>query len=109
MNLFATSCLIILLPLISQIILGTKSINKRIKLNFDLICIINMFVEIVFIFIAMKIVTFDAINQNVRCGMPQMAIVFFGIIVFIALLITIAIQLIIRKVRNRKFEIDKIE
>ena len=109
MNLFATSCLLIILPLISQIILGTKSIYKTIKLNFDLICIINMFVEILFIFISMKIVTFDAINQNVRCGMPQMAIVFFGIVIFIALFITIAIQLIIRKVKKRKLELNKME
>ena len=101
MNLFATSFLIILLPLISQIILGTMSIYKSIKWNFDLICIINILLEILCIFIAVKFVTADAINQNVRCGMPQMAIVFFGIIIVIALLIVTAIQLIVRKFIKR--------
>lgn len=102
MNLFAVSCLIILLPLIAQLILGSILSFKRTKWNFDLLCIIHTIAQVVTIILALKITESDIQNAGVRCGMPQAAMMFLGIISFIALVIIMGIQIVIRKYRRRK-------
>ena len=104
MNLFAVSFLIIAIPLVSQIVLGSLSILHRLKMNFDLICIVNIFSQVAMIFLGFIIVTNDAEKQGVNCGMPQAAIIFYGVAVFIALTVTIGIQIIIRKFRRKRYE-----
>jgi len=43
MNLFAASSLLIILPFISQLVIGSGVITKRVKLNFYSICLINKY------------------------------------------------------------------
>lgn len=102
MNLFAVSCLIIVLPLIAQIVIGSLSVYKKIKWNFNLICLINMFTQIVCILSALKIISIEPKNNEFRCGMPQAAMVFLGISSFITFIIVTGIQLLIKKFRNKK-------
>jgi hypothetical protein len=102
MNLFAIAGLILIFPLLVQIVLGTIIILKKVKWNFDLVCVINIVAQVLSIFIALKLITIDAERQNVRCGMPHAAMLFLGIISTIVLVITIGIQIGIRKYRNRK-------
>lgn len=102
MNLFAISSLILISPLLIQIVVGSIIMSKKTKWNFDLLSIINIVLQVLFLFIAIKIVSIDAEKQNMRCGMPQVAIFFLGVLSTIALVIVIGIQIGIRKYRNRK-------
>lgn len=102
MNLFAVSCLIIILPLFSQIVLGSILALRRVKRNFDLLSILNIVFQVITIIIAIKIIENESQNAGVRCGMPQAAMLFLGLISVIALIVVIVIQILIRKYRKRK-------
>ena len=97
MNLFRLALLLILIPTIIQLFIGSLAIKKKITFPFEYITLLNCIGQFIFIYLALKIVEIDAKNQNVRCGMPQAAMFFAGIIFTIILLITIVIQLFIRR------------
>lgn len=61
-----------------------------------------MFAQIASIFIALKIISIEPVNNEFRCGMPQAAMLFLGIISFIAFVIVMGIQLFIKKFRKQK-------
>jgi len=50
----------------------------------------------------LKLIEIDAENQDVKCGMPQMTMLFFGIAMTFILLIAMIIQLVFRKITKRK-------
>jgi hypothetical protein len=100
MNPFALSCFIIVLPLISQIVVGSVPVFKKVKWNFNLICLINMFTQIVCIIIASEIISINYKNDAFRCGMGQTTMLYLGIITFIVLTIVMGIQLLISKIKK---------
>lgn len=102
MNLFAISCLILISPTLTQIVLGSILVFKRTKRNFDSLCIINMIAQVVTVIIALKIIETDTQNAGVRCGMPQAAMMFLGIVCIIVLVIIIGTQIVVRKYRSQK-------
>ncbi len=75
---------------------------KKIKWNFNLVSVINIIAQFLSIYIALQIVSIDAEKQNVRCGMPQAAMFFFGVISAMILVCTIGIQIGIRQYKKQK-------
>lgn len=102
MNPFAFSLLLILSPLVFQIILGTLSLLNKTRWPFDRIAIFTIILEVVFIFISTQLIAIDAEKQAIHCGMPQAAVVFFGIFILGVLVITIGTQQWIRAYRAKK-------
>jgi hypothetical protein len=102
MNLFSIALLIVLLPVIIQIIIGSLTLYKRINFSFGYVCLLTCIGQFLCIYMALQIVAFDAKNQNVRCGMPQAAMFFFGFFTLVGLLITIIIQLLLRRINKIK-------
>lgn len=102
MNPFAFSLLLILSPLVSQIILGTQSLLNKIRWQFNTIATFTIILEVVFIFIGIQLIAIDAEKQAIHCGLPQAALVFFGIFILGVLVITIGIQQWIRAYRAKK-------
>jgi len=96
MNLFGLALILILIPLMIQLVFGTLAIKKKISFSFEYITLLCCFGQLIFIYLAVKIISIDAQNQNVKCGMPQASIFFAGIIFTIILLVAIIIQLLIR-------------
>ena len=108
MNLFALTLLLIISPSIIQLIGGSRAITKRITFAFNYVSLICCFSQLLFIYLALNIISIDAQNQNIRCGMPQAAILFGGFIMTVILLIIIVIQLFIwRKINKSKTLKDK--
>ena len=97
MNLFSVALLIVLLPVLIQIIIGSLSLYKRISFSFEYICLLTCIGQFLCIYSAVQIVAFDAQNQKVHCGMPQAVMFFFGFFTLVGLLITIIIQLLLRR------------
>lgn len=97
MNLFALSCLLLLIPLLFQIILGTRAIFKKTFIAFEYCCISSCIAEFIVLYFALKIIAIDAKNQNVNCGIPQASLFVFGFFVLFLLLITTIIQIVIRR------------
>lgn len=102
MNLFALAFLLIVIPSVIQLIFGSLSMNKRITIAFEYVCLLCCFGQLLFIYLALNIIIIDAQNQNVRCGIPQAAMLFGGFIMTIVLLIIIIIQLLIKKKISKK-------
>ena len=107
MNLFGISLLAIVLPMLFQLILGLLSIYKKVKVNFDLICLISLFSQIIFILTALKVVEIDAQKRNFDCGMAQTSLFLFGIAMVFVLILLISIQLIVRRFVNKKIYSNK--
>ena len=97
MNLFALSSLLVLAPIALQVIVGSIALYNRIKFTFGQVTLFNTVSLFAMIFVGLEIVNKDAQNQNVRCGMPGVAFFFFGLIMLVVFLITVVIQLVIRK------------
>ena len=97
MNLFGIALILIIIPSIVQMSFGSLAIKKKITFPFEFITLLNCIAQFIFIYLALKIIEIDTQNQNVRCGMPQAAMFFSGLISFIILLIIIVIQILIRR------------
>ena len=104
MNLFGLALTLILIPTIFQLVFGSLAIKKKISFPFEYITLLCCFGQLIFIYLALKIITIDAQNQNVKCGMPQASMFFAGIIFTIILLIAIIFQLLIRMKINKRSE-----
>lgn len=101
MNLFGLTLILISIPTIIQLVFGSLAIRKKITFPFEYITLISCLGQFIFIYLALKIIAIDAQNQNVKCGIPQAALFFTGIIFLIILLILIIIQLLIRRKINK--------
>jgi hypothetical protein len=102
MNLFGLAFLLIIIPSIIQLVFGSLAITKRITFAFEYISLLSCFGQLLFIYLALKIIEIDTQNQNVRCGMPQAAMFFGGIFLTVILLLIIIIQLFIRRKINKR-------
>jgi len=102
MNLFGLSILLVSLPLLSQIILGTLSLLKNYRIKFSVLSLINFVLIIMFTYLGIQIISNDAKQQGVDCGMPNTAFIFFSFGIIILQSITIVLQLIYKKYKNKK-------
>lgn len=92
--------LLLFLPLISQLIVGSFSLIKSIRFKFQWISLIHLFLQILFSFIGMKIISSELDLQHIRCGQPLAAFFFACVFFLIVLVAIIVIQLIIKKLRK---------
>ncbi|WP_281632140.1 hypothetical protein [Flavobacterium luteolum] len=100
--------LLIILPVLSQLILGSFSIYKPSSLKFTIISWINFILQIVLAFVAFNIADYNFSKQYeqypnpVRCGMPLVGIAvacFFFLFVLILIIVT---QFLIKRWRENK-------
>lgn len=102
MNLFAQALLLLFTPTIIQLIFGSLAIKKRIRLPFEFISLLCCFGQLLFVFLAVRIIAIDTQNQKFRCGMPQVSIFVAGVFFGLILLSVILVQLVIRARINRR-------
>jgi succinate dehydrogenase/fumarate reductase cytochrome b subunit len=100
MNLFLIAFLLLLAPAILQIICGNMAVRKRIRLPFELVCAIAVLVQLISIFVAVKLVLIDLGNRDVHCGLPTAVMFFWGLATAVILLLVIVIQVLWRKFRK---------
>lgn len=97
MNLFASAVLLIISPSAIQLIFGSLAIKRKIAVSFEFITFLCCVAQVVFFLVAIKIIAIDTRNQNVKCGLPQAAMAFAGILFFVILLAIILVQLFVRR------------
>ena len=101
---------LIILPVFSQLILGTFSIYKPDSLKFSRISWINFILQIVLSFIAFNIADYNFSKQYeqypnpMRCGMPLVGIAVACFFFLFALILVIAIQFLIKRWRGKKLK-----
>ncbi|MNK80853.1 hypothetical protein D3C87_1005840 [compost metagenome] len=98
--------LLIILPVLSQLILGTFSIYKPDLLKFSRISWINFVLQIVLSFVAFNIADYNLTKlyepNPVRCGMPLIGIAMACFSFFFILIIVIIIQFLIKRWRENR-------
>jgi len=99
---FRIAFLLALLPSVFQIIFGYLSIYKKTKIDFFIISLLSFLFQSISSFLAMKIVSEDATNQGIRCGMPSAAMFFWCLLIFLVLFFIIIVQLLIRRSVNKR-------
>jgi hypothetical protein len=103
-----TPLILIVLPLLFQIIIGTKSIREDFKLKFGTVCLISLLLQILLSFVSIAIASYNFEQslggKEYRCGMGLLGI--FGLIFIfsVLLLITMIVQYFVKKYyeRNKK-------
>ena len=100
MNFFLISFFLVFVPLISQVVVGTTYRNK--KDAFSLLSLLNVVLIVIFSYIGLKIIAYDANKQQINCGMPTAAFMFLCVMFMITLAVIIIAQLMIRFVRSKK-------
>ena len=100
MNPFQLSLLLVLLPVALQTIIGSLALTKKLKLHFGLVSLFCSLLLFVMIYVGLGFVSDDANKQGVRCGMPNAAFFFYGVIMLIAQLAVIIIQSMVKKVKK---------
>lgn len=101
MNAFRIALLLIFMPTLAQFVLGILSLQRRIKLRFEYITIVCCFGQLLFIYLGLKLIAYDAQKQNINCGMPQAALFFAGLVFLILTTITLLVQILIRRKMNK--------
>jgi hypothetical protein len=100
--------ILILLPLLFQLILGTKAIYKSTSLKFSTISWISFIAQLVFSFLAIYIVNYNFSkyfeeHPNVtRCGMPFLGFIMATLFFIVVLIVIIIIQFLIKKWRDKQ-------
>ncbi|KFF11722.1 hypothetical protein [Flavobacterium hydatis] len=102
--------ILIILPVLFQLIVGTKVIfdKKPTKLKFGRISLMSFIFQMIFsvaaIFIANYNLSkyFDQHPNTTRCGMPFLGVIFGVALLFIVLCFIIFLQFLIKKWRERK-------
>lgn len=103
-----TPFILILVPLVLQLIVGTKSIQHKNSLKFGRISIITIISHIILSYIAFKISDYNFTKQYeqypnpARCGMPLLGITMACFFLLCVLLMVILIQFLIKKWRKEK-------
>ncbi|MHC0444833.1 hypothetical protein ACWA1F_05455 [Flavobacterium sp. 3-218] len=98
---------LLLIPLLIQIIWGTKAINKTTNLKFVPISITTVLLQIPLSFLSVYIAS-ENLNANpefqTRCGLIMLPIVSANFLAGLLLLLTIVVQFFIKRFRDKKLE-----
>lgn len=100
--------LLIILPVLSQLILGTFSTYKPASFKFNQITWINFMLQIVLSFVAFNIADYNFSKQYeqypnpVRCGMPLVGMAVACFFFIFILIIIIVIQFLIKRWRAKR-------
>lgn len=100
--------LLLTLPLLFQLIMGTKTIYKPAFLKFSAASWISFTSYILFAFIAYYIVDYNFSKQYeqypnpIRCGMPLLGIVMASFFLFFILILIVAIQFLIKRRKSKR-------
>lgn len=100
--------ILLLLPILFQLILGTKTIYKPASIKFSSASWISFISYILFAFISYYIVNYNFSKRYeqypnpIRCGMPLLGIVMASFFLLFILILIIVIQFLIkRRIENR--------
>jgi uncharacterized protein YqgC (DUF456 family) len=100
--------LLIILPVLSQLILGTFSIYKPASLKFSRIFWINFILQILLSFVAFNIADYNFSKQYeqypnpMRCGMPLVGMAVACFFLLFVLILIIVIQFLIKRWRVKE-------
>jgi len=100
--------LLIILPVLSQLILGTFSIYKPASLKFSRISWINFILQIILSFVAFNIADYNFSKQYgqypnpMRCGMPLVGMAVACFFLLFVLILIIVIQFLIKRWRVKE-------
>jgi hypothetical protein len=103
MNSFLIGFSLLLLPIVSQIIIGNLSLAKKLKVHFGVVSLLNSLFLIGSIFIGIELISYDLSQRQggIKCGTPFVAFMFLGFVMLIVQLIVITIQLAVKKLKKR--------
>ncbi|UPZ14016.1 hypothetical protein [Flavobacterium humidisoli] len=100
--------LLIILPVVSQLILGTFSIYKPSSLKFNRVSWINFILQIILSFVAFNIADYNFSKQYeqypnpMRCGMPLVGMAVACFFLLFVLILIIVIQFLIKRWRVKE-------
>lgn len=100
--------LLIILPVLSQLILGTFFIYKPSSLKFSRISWINFILQIILSFVAFNIADYNFSKQYeqypnpMRCGMPLVGMAVACFFLLFVLILIIVIQFLIKRWRVKE-------
>jgi len=100
--------LLIILPVLSQLILGTFSIYKPSSLKFSQISWIHFLLQIILSFVAFNIADYNFSKQYeqypnpMRCGMPLVGMAVACFFLLFVLILIIVIQFLIKRWRVKE-------
>ncbi|MBS7253373.1 hypothetical protein [Flavobacterium branchiicola] len=100
--------ILILLPLLFQLIIGTKAIFRSNSLKFGTISGISFISQLVFSFVAVYIVNynfskyFEEHPNATKCGMPFLGFIMATLFFIVVLIVVIIIQFLIKKWSDKK-------
>lgn len=98
---FHVVVIILVLPTVSQLILGSLSIGGRLKVPYSLLTRINCVCQIALLFAGPKLVDIEAKIEHVSHIMPRTTFFMLSIFLFVLFLSVIACQLIWKKAHKR--------
>lgn len=98
--------ILITLPVLSQLILGTLSVYKPASFKFGIISWINFVLQIIFSFVAFNIADYNLAKlyepNTPRCGMPLVGMAVACFFLLLVLILIIVIQFLIRRSRAKR-------
>ncbi|MDQ6529159.1 hypothetical protein [Flavobacterium sp. LHD-85] len=107
--------ILILLPVLFQLTIGTKTIYKPISLTLSSVTWISIISYILFSIISCYIVNYNFSKQYeqypnpVRCGMPLLGIVMASFFLLLILILIIAIQFLIKRWRENRSKKEAVQ
>lgn len=101
---FSVVLIILLLPIASQLFLGSISMAGYVKIPYATITRINAFAEIVLLVAAPKLLDVEAKIEHVRSLMPHTSFLTLAIFLFLTFLAIVACQLVWKKGEKRRLK-----
>ncbi|WP_199118690.1 hypothetical protein [Pedobacter sp. ASV28] len=99
---FLYARILFLLPILIQLLVGGLTMAKKVEIPFGWLALANFIFLFFVVFILPQFVKYEVTEVDPKCGMPQIAAIFFGVLSIGFLLFVVTLQLIWMKIMKTK-------
>jgi hypothetical protein len=103
------SILILFIPFWFQIIVGNKSLNNSISINFVIVCLISLVFQVLITLLSFFLAIKSIVDSGNKCATGAVGIFAFSFLITLLILFAMVVQFVKKKLRDRSVNLDEPE
>jgi hypothetical protein len=109
MFLLLLSILILFIPSVFQIIIGNKSLGKSIPINYFIVCVISLIMQLIITVLSFCLAIKSIIGSGNKCATGAVSIFLFSFLITLLMLFIMVVQFVKSKLREKKEQYEENE
>lgn len=101
------SFLMLFVPLVFQFIVGNRSLDKSISLNFTIVCVMSLIFQIVITFVSFLLAIKSIVDSGNKCATGAVGIFAISFFITLLMLLVMIVQFVKKKLQNRDVTLEE--